>query len=232
MGKISKKRVLVTVLAVILGISGVAWFIWKTGQVFVGLIAASPMDIEVKKEVTDSTILDLPEITVWVCQAGVYRDSKNAARAIEELKLKGQQARIIQEDPNVLAVAAFPTKEQAITLSKALAEQGIEIWLREEKYPALHFRVSGNQMEEIIFLLKQTNSLLNGKMPETGQEETGVDLDKLFAEKYPNGFDNLKNTLYNVLNANNGKNLEMYGRAILDLYLEYKASTKKYYVES
>ncbi|NLP44413.1 MAG: hypothetical protein GX351_07275, partial [Peptococcaceae bacterium] len=228
MGKISKKRVLATVLLVILSISGVAWFTWKTGRVFVGLIAASPAGVEVSKEKVDSKILDLPEIAVWVCQAGVYQDRKNVARAIDALKLKGQQARIIQEDPNIIALAAFPTKEQAVIQSKALAEQGIEIWIREEIYPALHFRISGKHKEEIILLLEQTNALLNGKPPETVLDEMAVDSSEFFAEKYPEDFDNLKNTLYNVLNANIGRNSEIYGRAILDLYLEYRATTKKY----
>jgi len=230
MEKISTKRVLATVFVVILGISGVAWFIWKTGQVFVGLISASPIDVQVEKEVTESKILELPEITLWVCQAGVYRDSNNAARAIEDLHAKGQQARIIQENPIVIALAAYPTEEQALIQSKAFTEQGIEIWIREEKYPALHFRVSGNHTEEIIFLLKQANALLNGKSPEALQKEISVDFKEFLAEKYPNGFDNLKNTLYNVLNVNFGKNT--YGQALLDLYLEYKGTTKKYYDES
>lgn len=230
MKKKSFWRVLITALVVIIGFSGIAWFTWNLGKTFVGLVTAAVPSEEQKEEQHETQILNLPEVSFWTCQTGVYEDKAKALLIMESLRAKGWKAGITQEGPYTLTIGVFDTKEHAAQLGKALAEEGIETWVRKEVFPALSYRVSGSNAEGITALLKIANSLLSGKERETAKAEFAGDADFTFEGSCPKEFENLNSVLTRMVNTDYREETyqSVYRYDLLDLYLEYKLVTTKY----
>lgn len=223
-------RVLITTLVVILGISGIGWFTWHMGKLFVGLVATNSSDGKEKVEEKISKALSLPELSLWTCQVGVYKEKKNAGLLVESLKLKGWKAEIIKEEPYTVAIGAFHTKEKAIFYGNGLVEEGIEAWTREEKFPALHYKVSGKNAEKITALLENTNSLLKGMERNKVKDKLAGEMEILVTGECPTDFEKLRDALSTVLNTNYEEKefTGLYNQDLLKLFLEYQLITTKY----
>ncbi len=235
MKKYNYMRVLITTLVVIIGISGIAWFTWHLGKMFVGLVSTSPInDSSDKIEQTSSKILTLPPINLWTCQVGVFKERKNADQMIESLKLKGWKAEIIQKEPYTVAVGAFNQKEKAILLGNILAEEGIPFWIKEETFPALHYKVSGKNVERITVMLTLANSLLGGTERDKIRDELAGDKEFLFAGVCPTDFQRLSENLRQILDSKyaNSDITGPYHQDLLVLFMEYQSVTTKYFKNS
>lgn len=212
-------RVLITALVVIIGISTIGWFTWNLGGTFVSLVSANVPAEEESSEQEQTAILNLPEISFWTCQAGVFQEQENALHILDSLRSKGWKAGIISEKPYTLAIGVFTTKEEALTQSQVLTEQGIENWVRKESFPALRYKVSGSNVEKITALLSAANSLLNEKEREAVLAEIRGKGDFLFEGGCPEELKELNTFLSGV--ANDSQDL-------LDLYTIYRQITINY----
>jgi hypothetical protein len=229
MKKFSYKRVLITLIVVIIGISGIGWSTWHLGELFVGLVTTNIISEQEKGTNTNSDILNLPALEVWTCQAGVYKNKKNAELFQESLRLQNLKAELINEKPLTLAIGIYDTKEKAILQSYALAEAGIETWVREESFPALSYKVNGKNVKEIIVILEVANSLLSGEELNAVKAGWGNDLSLIPKAGYPEDLEKLYNKLSLVLNTDyKGNGRDCYHRDLLGVYLEYKSITTKY----
>ncbi|NLI91979.1 MAG: SPOR domain-containing protein [Peptococcaceae bacterium] len=229
--KFNAIKVLITAIVVILGISGIGWFTWYFGKMFVGLVSAGTPEPQMKMEQTGSEILSLSKIGLWTCQAGVYQEQKNANSMVDLLKLKGWKAEVIKTGPYTVGIGAFNNKETAVLLCKILGEQGIKTWIKEETFPALHYKVSGKNVEIITSMLEITNSLLNGKEKDKVKEELAGDVETIFAGECPADFQKLNAILQGILRKEyeNKDSNNLYGQDLLGLYAEYKTVTTKYF---
>lgn len=226
MKKNIKKRVLIISLVVILGISGFSLFTWHIGQIFVNLVSASPVSVQ-QVEVTSSEILTLSEIKIWTCQLGVFKNRKNADLFVDDLKGKGWVAEIIEDDPNIVAVGAFYTREKAALCREELLKSSIDGWIKEESFPALHYKISGKDTQKISLILKTVNSLLRGEDRNNVKKEYGEKI-----KECPADFINLNNLLFKVLTTEGEENEDQFQRSydqeLLSLFVEYKTITTKY----
>lgn len=235
MKKYNCVRVLITTLVVIIGISGIAWFTWHLGKIFVGLVSSSPLNHSSDKiEQTSSKILTLPSINLWTCQVGVFKERKNADQMIESLKLKGWKAGIIKEEPYTAAIGAFNHKENAILFGNTLAEEGIPVCIKEEKFPALHYKVSGKNVERITVMLTLANSLLGGTERDKIRDELAGDKEFLFAGTCPTDFQRLSENLQQILDTKYAHDdiTGSYHQDLLMLFMEYRSVTTKYFKNS
>lgn len=223
-------RVLITIILVILGIGGIARFTWHLGQVFVNLVSASPSEEKIEKS-TGSEILNLSEITIWTCQIGVYKEKENADQMVESLRLKGWKAGIIKEEPYTIAIGAFNSKEKAAELGSILSKEDMEVWIRQESYPALGYKVSGKNAERITVMLKIANSLLGGAERDVVKNELAGDAVFLPAGGCPSEFEELNNDINIMMNAEylGDQSNYKYNQDLLELYLTYKSTTIKYF---
>ncbi|HHV64718.1 MAG TPA: SPOR domain-containing protein [Peptococcaceae bacterium] len=221
-------KVLITVFVVILGISGIGWFTWHLGQIFVGLVSAADAG-EKQTAQNSSAILNLPQITFWTCQVGVYEDKQNADRLVESLRAKGWKAEMIKENPYIIAIGVFPAKEEAVLHSKALIKDGIEAWVREEVYPSLSYKVSGGNVKKTTFLLQTANALLGGKDINEVKAVLAGDKDFLLGDFSPT-FQTLQSTLLAILDTNyqQTESNNQYYQDLLGLYREYQLLTTKF----
>jgi hypothetical protein len=232
MRKFKYLRVLISALLVILGISAMGWFTWHLGKMFIGLVSAGTPDAQQEKiNQTDSQILTLPQINLWTCQTGVFKEKKNADVLVESLTLKGWKAGIVNEEPYTVLVGVLESKDQAILLKSALAEDGIEAWVKEEVFPPLHYKISGKNVDRISKMLSMANSLLSGTEREIVRKELEGDMDFLFAGECPADFQRINNLLQEILGktyAEADQNLG-YQQDLLALFIEYKVITTKYF---
>lgn len=230
MKKFSTMRVLIAIFVVILGMGAIGWFTWHLGKMFVGLVSKSPAPVQETATVATSEVLSLPEIKVWTCQIGVFKDEKNARALIDSLKAKGWKAGIVKEDPYTVSIGLFGTKEKAAELGNVLAESGTNTWIKEESFPALHYKVSGKNVEKVCLNLKIANALLTGGMREQVRQELAGDSEFLFSGGYPTDFQKLNHDLEVIFNTDYEKQgfTGAYEQDMLEVYLEYRSIATKY----
>lgn len=232
MRKFKYLRVLITALLVILGISAMGWFTWRLGKMFIGLVSAgTPNAQQEKVNQTDSKILTLPQINLWTCQTGVFKEKKNADVLVESLRLKGWKAGIVNEEPYTVVIGVLESKDQAALLKGALAEDGIEAWIKEEVFPSLHYKISGKNVDKISKMLSMANTLLSGTEREAVRKELEGDMDFLFAGDCPADFRRINDLMQEILGKTYVKDdLNLgYQQDLLALFIEYKAITTKYF---
>lgn len=221
-------RVLITIVVVIIGISAIGWFTWNIGQLFLDLVAKSPIEDQEQMKVTTSQILNLPEFDYWTCQIGVFEDKENALNMVQISLAKGWKAEIIQAEPFVVAVGLFTSKEEAGFQNQIIIDKGIESWIRKEKFPELHYKVNGQSVEMVSNILMLSNSLLKGIPKEQLKEELAGDIDFLFAGGCPEDLQSLNNNIFSILSKDYKKDTFEYNQDLLKLLLEYKAITTKF----
>ena len=223
---------LITVLVVIIGISGIGWFTWHLGRMFVGLVTSSSQDTLAEIQPTGSQVLNLPEIKLWTCQIGVYKDRKNAELQVDSLKHKGWKAAIIKEEPFTIAIGSFAEKGEAVLLGDILTKEGIQSWAREESFPALNYKVSGKNVEGVTRILILTNSLLCGAERNKVQAELAGDIEVISADSCPSAFTKLNQILSKVLTIEYERNdLKCsYNQDLLEMFVEYKLVTTKFFL--
>ncbi|NLO98332.1 MAG: SPOR domain-containing protein [Peptococcaceae bacterium] len=214
---------LITVFLVIIGICGIGWFTWHLGGMFIGLVTANTLKSPAKVQAADSRILDLPDINLWTCQVGVFQDLKNAENQVEFLRQKGWKAAIISEDPYTVAIGAFAVKEDALKFCDILSGEDINTWVREERFPALHYKVKGKNAEEVSRVLTISNSLLRD-IGNSVPSELAAAVEKILAIEYPVDFARLKDALAELLVTPGAKDKQknIYNQNLLCLYAEYK----------
>lgn len=221
MKKNKLRQVLITVSVVIIGISAIGWFVWKTGQIFLNLVKVSPAE----EPAVESELLVLPELHFWICQAGVFQDKSNAESLAEHIQTRGWKAQIINEKTYKVAVGLFDTKEKAELQKDVLAQEGLEVWIRDEFFPALHYRVKGTNTSAVSAALKTVNSLLRGIPKEEAKDLLAGDLNCIF----PDALDSLNLALFEVLNKDYQRDEQgTYYQDLLALYVEYRAITTKF----
>jgi hypothetical protein len=222
-------RVLITVLVVILGISGIGWFTWHLGKIFIGLVSAAESG-RTQEAPSGSVILDLPQISFWTCQVGIYNDRKNADLLLENLKDKGWKAGMIKEDPYTVAIGVYNTKEEAVAQGEIILQDGMEVWVRKETYPALSYKVKGKNIERATFILQTANSLIGGKSIKEIKAELAGDKDVFLNADFPADFQKLQSTLVDIFDTEyletESKNL--YCQDLLGLFQEYRLITTKF----
>jgi hypothetical protein len=232
MKKIKAGKVLITLIVVIIGIAGISWFTFHLGKMFVGLVSANTTVNPGKAEQPGSEILTLPKIDLWTCQVGVFNDKKNADKLVDAMQAKGWKAEIITEEaPYTVAVGAFTNRETAVLLSHDLMGKGIQALIQAESFPALHYKVSGRNVEKITTMLKTANSLLNGTARDQVQKELAGDMEAFLSGECPTDFQRLNLTLGQIFHKkypNEGSDF-VYKEDLLDLFAGYKSITTKYF---
>lgn len=219
------RQVLITVSVVIIGISAIGWFVWKTGQTFLDLVKVNPAE----EPVVESEILVLPELHFWTCQAGVFQDKSNADRLAEDIQARGWKAQVIQEKPYIVAIGLFDSKEKAESQKDALVPDGLETWIRHETFPALHYRVKGINTSAVSAALKTANSLLKGEPVEEAKNLLAGDLNFIFSGGSPNDFNSLYLSLFEILTKDYLKeDQSAYNQDLLGLYVEYRVIATKF----
>ncbi len=221
-------KVLITLVVVIIGISAIGWFTWNIGQLFLDLVAKSPVEDQERLEVRTSEILILREFNFWTCQIGVFENEKNALNMVEITLAKGWKAEIIQVEPFVVAVGLFASKEEASFLSQNMTDKGIESWIRKESFPELHYKVNGPSVETVSNILRLSNSLLRGTPKDELKEELAGDIDFQFAGGCPEDLQSLNENLYYILSKDYKEDVSRYNQDLLKLLLEYKSITTKF----
>ena len=221
-------RVLFTAIVVIIGLTAVGWFTWNIGGLFLDLVAKSPVETPQEVKVTVGEILTLPEFDFWTCQIGVFKQKSNADQMVDNALAKGWKAEIIQEDPFVVAVGLFQTKEGASLNSQLMTEQGFEAWVKQESFPELHYRVNGTNTMRVSNILKLSNLLLGGTPRDKVKEGLAGDAGFLFAGECPEDLSGLDNELNKILNNEYEEEPSGYHQDLLKLYLEYKSITTKF----
>jgi len=234
MGKKYRSGVLISIIMVILGLSAVGWFVWYTGKMFVGLVSSETAVTSENPSETNSEILNLPEIKLWTCQIGVYKDKENAEALLQNLHNKGWQAVIISKEPYQVAVGAFGSDEEALFCYQGLLENGIDSWVREVTYPALHYKVSGSETETVLEILELANSLCAGLGQDNGQTDAAEKIQDVKDSDYPEDFRHLQDNL-GALNASldgQGNLQYKYNQQLLQVFAEYKWVTYKYFEQN
>ncbi|NLM21703.1 MAG: SPOR domain-containing protein [Peptococcaceae bacterium] len=224
---------LITVFLVIIGVCGIGWFTWHLGRMFVGLVSTNMTNSPAEVQASDSRILNLPDIVFWTCQVGVFKDHKNVEAQLESLSRKGWKAAVLTEEPYTVAVGSFAGKEDALALSSLLAKDGIEAWVKEVSFPALHYKVNGKNTEEVIRILTLSNSLLREPGNNSVPDKAKLVVESVFTSECPSDFAQLKHALVQVLttpDANDDHDYT-YNQNILNLYAEYKQVTTKFFTE-
>ncbi|NLL52285.1 MAG: SPOR domain-containing protein [Peptococcaceae bacterium] len=224
---------LITVFLVIIGVCGIAWFTWHLGRMFVSLVSTSTIDSLAEVQASDSRILNLPDIIFWTCQVGVFKDQKNVEAQLEFLSSKGWKAAVLTEEPYTIAIGSFAAKEDALALSSLLAGDGIDTWVKEESFPALHYKVNGKNTEEVIRILTLSNSLLKELGNNSVPDKVTLVAESVFTSECPSDFAKLKQALVQLLttpDANHDQDYT-YSQNILNLYAEYKQVTTKFFTE-
>lgn len=221
-------KVLITTVVVIIGISAIGWFTWNIGQLFLDLVAKSPVEGQDQLKVTTSEILILPEFDFWTCQIGVFEHEENALKMVEITLAKGWKAEIIQAEPFVVAVGLFASKEEASFQSQSMSDKGIESWIRKENYPELHYKVNGQSVETVSNILRLSNSLLRGIPKDELKEELAGDIDFLFAGGCPKDLQALNDNLFSIMSGDYNEDTSRYNQDLLKLLLEYRSITTKF----
>lgn len=227
MKKYKQSRVLISILLVILGVVGIGWFTWYFGKIFVGLVSTGVQKLPEKVEKTSSEVLTLPELNLWVCQVGVYKDKERTDLLLERLKKSNWKGQIMKNDPYTIAIGAFNDKETANLLANILLEDGLETWIKEETFPALHYKISGNSGEKITLILRVANALLSG-MDIEEMKQVMLDSGVIFSVgECPADFQSLHDMTQRILNKAyaQGQGDWAYRQDLLELFVEYKAFT-------
>jgi len=234
MEKKFRSGVLISIIMVILGLSAVGCFVWHTGKMFVGLVSSETTATSENPSKTSSEILNLPEIKLWTCQIGVYKDKKNAEALLQNLHNKGCQAVIISKEPYQVAVGAFGSDEEALSYYQGLLENGIDSWVREVTYPALHYKVSGSETETVLKILELANSLCTNLGQDYDRTNAADRIRNVINSDYPEGFRHLQDDL-STLNASldsQGNSQYKYNQQLLQVFAEYKWVTYKYFEQN
>ncbi len=224
---------LITAFLVIIGICGIGWFTWHLGKTFIGLVSNSYAERTGEIRSADSQILNLPDIHLWTCQVGAFNDGKNAELQLDSLRQRGWKAAVIAETPYTIAVGLFADKEEAVNFCDMLSGYGINAWVKEESFPALHYKVKGKNMEDVIRILTLSNSLLRETASNAVQAKPAADAEAIFTDECPSDFVRLNKALGQVLTTAYPQDDSNYLRRqdMLHLYAEYKQTTIKFFAE-
>lgn len=225
MKKNIRRGVLISLMLAILLAGGISCFTWHVGKMFVGLVSAEASNADTRAEDTQSSILILPEVKLWICQIGVYQERIHADKTLQLLTAQGYQAVIISESPYTVAVGAFVSKEGAGITSSALAKSTVQNWVREEDYPALHYKISGKDITPASLILNTANTVLTKSKEEMDANRLRKDIQSVSDETCPSDFQKLKNSLEMLLDTGS----DIYDQQLLQVYAEYKTVTAKYY---
>jgi len=155
------------VLVLILGIMALALLTWGIGKIYLELIGQSSREhtISVKNDQTldktnQETILDLPAVTFWTCQAGLFQQEHNAQLLKDQLTVMGFKAEIISANPWMVGIGLSHSANELKELRQLLEEKGFSTIPKQIQLPERSFRVAGNGAQLTAELLKNVNSIL------------------------------------------------------------------------
>jgi hypothetical protein len=120
---------------------------------------------------TDTTVtLRLPEQSFIMAQFGAFQEAAAAQTAVAQLEQQGYPHLLYEaDDKRHLFVATAPTRDELLGLASSLKKKGMDIFVKEVKFPAL----------EKTLNVKQDASAGNAGL--TAFMETGVELAKTLA---------------------------------------------------
>lgn len=225
MKKNIRNGVLISLILVIIIAGGISCFTWYIGKTFVGLVSADTSGTGADAGITKSSILSLKEVTLWICQVGVYQEKSHAESAQRSLNDQGFKAAIIFEEPYTVAVGAFISREDAVKNSSILKKDAVHNWVRETNYPGLRYKISGKEIKTAAFILETANTVLTKQREELDLTNLRKEIQSVSNEACPADFRKLKNGLETLLDTG----LDTYNLQLLQVYTEYKMVTAKYF---
>jgi len=155
------------VLVLILGIMALALLTWGIGKIYLELIGQSSREhtVSVKHDQTldktsQETILVLPTVTFWTCQAGLFQQEHNAQLLKDQLTVMGFKAEIISANPWMVGIGLSHSANELKELRQLLEEKGFSTIPKQIQLPERSFRVAGNGAQLTAELLKNVHSVL------------------------------------------------------------------------
>lgn len=165
--RLSERIRVVVILA--LGIMAIGLLTWGLGKLYIELVGQSSREhgVAVQNRTNDAnpltdTVLNLPELTFWTCQVGVFQSESNAQSRSEQLRVLNLQAGVISPSsgPKIVGIGFGRSTEELKGLRQALADQGIPTIPKQVVLPARAFRVAGNGTQLTVELLTNVNTIL------------------------------------------------------------------------
>ncbi|MCB8817634.1 SPOR domain-containing protein [Desulfosporosinus shakirovi] len=154
-------------LVLILGIMALALLTWGIGKIYLELIGQSSREhtVSVKQDQTldqtdQETILVLPEIRFWTCQAGLFQQEHNAQLLKDQLTVMGFKAEVISANPWMVGIGLRHSANELKELRQLLEEKGFSTIPKQIQLPERSFRVAGNGAQLTAELLKNVHSIL------------------------------------------------------------------------
>lgn len=155
------------VLVLILGIIALALLTWGIGKIYLELIGQSSHEHTADVQTTadyektnQETILNLPKVNFWTCQAGVFQQEHNAQLIKDQLTVLGFEAEVISANPWIVGIGLGHSANELEGLRQVLEERGFSTIPKQIILPERTFRVSGNGGQLTAELLKNVNTIL------------------------------------------------------------------------
>lgn len=231
MSKSKKIKCLIIIIMAIIGIIAAGFFLWKTGSVFIRMVSEGTANNAAISKETQEEILILSKIEFWTCQTGVYKSKENAGAEVTELGMKGWKASIINGENYIVSIGMMAAKEEGTEINKKLEESGISAWIKKVEYPALHFKVTGKDVDTTIKILKLANVVLIKK--NINDEEASRYYDILSADKCPEDLKKIRQMMQELYKEQNPEvgteKTKPDSRKLFALFNEYSSITTKYF---
>lgn len=158
------------VMIVIFGMMALGLLTWGIGKIYLELVgqprgtnvSATQKVHQQEGNTSNEDVLNLPDLTFWTCQVGVFQNENNAVSSREKLRSQGVNAEVILSNPWIVGVGFGHSAEVLKGLRTNLTEKGIVTIPKQITLSKRTFRVTGNGVQLTRDLLTQANALLKG----------------------------------------------------------------------
>ncbi|UWG96912.1 SPOR domain-containing protein [Dehalobacter sp. DCM] len=224
MKKNIRQGVLISLILVILIAGGISCFTWNIGRLFVSLVAAEPSASVKDQEVIESNVLHLPEVKLWICQIGVYKEKTNAEKIQQLLKSQGLMAVIFTaNDSYTTAIGAFLSRENALQYSGTIT-QTVQNWVKAAEYPQRHYKITGKDITTASLILETANTVLTQPEEDWDIPQMQKEIQSVSDDKCPTDFQDLKKSVEMLFSAGT----DTQSQQLLQVYADYMIVTAKY----
>lgn len=185
-------------IVLILGIVAIGLLTWGIGKNYVELIgqasrvkAVTVQNNDTEVNSPEGTVLNLPKVTFWTCQVGVFKNEGNAQATKERLQGLGLNTGIISTNPWAVGIGLGRSAEELKGLRQSLADKGIASIPKQVALPERTFRVVGNGSKLTTELLTNVNTILQEGLTEEALVQEKQIWDTLAGDHTPTDLETL-----------------------------------------